>query len=236
MTGALKRWATIGAAVTAVVAAPAVALAATTPTAPTGNRLSYCQGRSDAAITRRLTTLAHDAELVQGATHLTAGDRSTLANLITNDQAGLSALKTKVDDDSTLAACRSDGMTIVTAYRIYVLVEPQVHLTIAADRLDAVAERITDAGTRLQAIINRRRSQGKEVDPGAQDALNDLNAKVAAATAAAGPVPAEVLALTPSGYPGNRSTLMSARASLRTARQDLAQARADAARARALLR
>jgi hypothetical protein len=109
---------------------------------------------------------------------------------------------------------------------VYVLVTPQVHLTIAADRVAYIATLFSPVEAKLQAAIDKAKAHGKNV-AAAQAADDDLKAKVTAASAAVSGVPAEVLALTPAGYPGNRTTLEAARSSLQTARADLAAARAD---------
>jgi hypothetical protein len=235
MMPSFKRRVATGTAL-ALAIIPLAAVATAPASAATALGVAYCQGRSNAAISARLAVLAGDAHLVQSAKHLSPTNAAALSNLITSDESGLSALKTKIDGDTSLASCHADAMTIVTGYRVYVLVEPQVHLTIAADRISAVAETLRDVATRLETRLAQRKAQGKEVDPGAQDAVNDLNARVAAATAAVSGVPSQVLALTPAGYPANKATLQSARGALETARHDVVLATADAGRAVSLLR
>jgi len=232
-TSSLAAAATLAAALMAV---PGAALAANGPNStanPNGSpvRLAYLKGRGDAEIQRRLTTLTADAALVSSATHLTSSDQQALSTLISNDQSGLSALKTKIDNDTSVQVATADVQSIVTAYRIYVLVDPKIHETIGADRALASAALFGPLAANLQTRINN----GKNVDPAAQQALNDLNAKVAAAQAAASPVPGQVLPLDPSGYPGNKPILQAARQALETARDDLKAARTDAAKVVAYL-
>jgi len=218
------RLAVIGVATTAVAvlttAAPSVAAPPT--------RLDQLKQRADAEIQRRLTTLQADSALVSKASHLSDSDRDALTSLITADQNGLTALKDTIDADTDLATARNDARRIVTDFRIYVLVEPQVHLTVAADRVSAIADRFADLDTKLQAKIDAAKQAGK--DTGAeQQALDDAKANVADASTAASGVPSSVLALTPAGYPANRDTLVQARQDLETARTDLKTARNDVA-------
>jgi hypothetical protein len=198
-------------------------------------RLAYCHGRADAEIQSRLVILGNDLSLVNGATHLTSSDKATLANLITSDQTGLGPLKTTIDGTTDLATCHTDGMTIVTSYRVYVVVDPKVHLTVAADRAESAGALFNDLSTKLATAINNAKANGKVVG-NTQAALDAMNAKVTAAMNSAGPVPGQVLPLTPDGYPGNVPTLRAARQALEAARQDLRAARADAATVLADLR
>jgi hypothetical protein len=233
-----KRLVAAAAVVSMIVALPAAAFAqnstSSTPTpspATTGNaapvRLAYCHGRADAEVQRRMVTLGNDLSLVNGATHLTSSDKATLANLITSDQTGLSQLKTTIDGTTDVAACHTDGMTIVTSFRVYVLVDPKIHLTVAADRAESAGAIFNDLSTKLQTAVNNAKAKGKDVD-NAQASLDAMNAKVSAAMNAAGPVPGQVLPLAPGGYPGSVPTLQAARQALETVRQDLRSARAGA--------
>jgi len=179
-----------------------------------------------AAVQHRLTWLASLQNRVASATHLTSGDRASLDSLLSQDVTGLTALGAKIQADTDMTTLRNDVRTIADGYRVYVLVTPQVHLTIAADRVDAIATLFTPIEHKLQAAIDAAKAKGKDV-AAAQAALDDLKAKVSAAHGAVTHVPSEVMALTPQGYPGNRSTLLAARASLQDARGDLRAARAD---------
>ena len=217
-------------ATAAVVAGTSVAGAQTSPptTRQSGAvRLAYCHGHADAAIEARLTVLKGDLDLLNDATHLTAGDKSRLMNLITSDQSGLTSLKTTIDQTTDPTTCHTDALTIVTSYRIYVLVQPQVHLTIAADRVLAITQRLTDLAAKQQARITAAEANHKNVGD-AQAKHDDMVTQIAAAQNDASGVPGEVLALTPSGYPGNRTTLQQARQQLQAARDAIRKAVQDA--------
>ena len=191
-------------------------------------RLDQLKQRADTEIQRRLTTLQADSVLVSKATHLTDANRNSLSSIITTDQNGLTALRSTIDGDTDLATALKDAHRILTDFRIYALVEPQVHLTVAADRVAAIADRFADLDTKLQAKIDAATQNGKDTAT-EQRALDDAKSKVADASSAASGVPSSVLPLTPAGYPGNRDTLVQARSELETARTDLQTARADIA-------
>src|SRR2546428_166016 len=82
----------------------------------------------DVEIDRRLGTLTTLDGLVRDARHLTDADRQELLGEISADRSGLTALKAKIDADTDLTTLRNDLRTIVTGYRVYVLLEPKVRL------------------------------------------------------------------------------------------------------------
>src|SRR5581483_3542935 len=142
-------------AVVAVTLTAGVAGAQTTP------RLDQLKQRGDTEIQRRLDTLHADSTLVAGATHLADGDRTQLTAIITHDSDGLRALKTKVDGETQLAPLVDDLRSVVDDYRVYVLVEPQVHLTVAADRGLAIVGFFDDIAPKLQHAIDTAKANGK---------------------------------------------------------------------------
>ena len=212
---------------TVAVIGPAAAQAQTTTTGAAAGRraelrsdaIGALKARGDFEIDRRLRTLADLSRRVHDATHLTADDRDALTTQLAAETSGLTALKAKIDADTDLATLRADLRDIVTQYRVYLLMDPKVHLVIGADRVLAAA----DAFDKVFAKLD-----GK---PGVDQAkLADAKAKVAEARKLAGAVPGAVIPLQPPDYPGNRPALLSARDSLRTARQDLRAARVDVGR------
>jgi hypothetical protein len=217
----------IAAAVTFVVAlggaTAAQAETDTTTSTVAGHRaelrseaIDALKARGDFEVDRRLRTLSDLTRRVQNATHLTAANRDALTAQLAAETSGLTALKAKIDADTDLATLRADLRSIVSQYRVYLLMDPKVHLVIAADRALAAADAFDKVFARLD---------GK---PGVDQAkLADAKAKVAEARSLAGAVPGSVIPLQPPDYPGNRPTLESARDHLRTARQDLRAARAE---------
>ena len=215
----------LAAAVTLAVAiaGPAAAQAQTDTTTAAAGRwaelrsdaTAALKARGDVEIDRRLRTLADLTKRVQNAKHLTPANRDALATQLVAETSGLTALKAKIDADTDLATLRADLRAIVTQYRVYLLMDPKVHLVVAADRSLAAA----DAFDKVFAKLD-----GK---PGVDQAkLADAKAKVDDARKLAGGVPDSVIPLQPPDYPGNRPALESARDDLRTARQDLRAARA----------
>ena len=199
-------------------------------TGMTPARMAFLKARGHIAIQARLNEIDRLSALVAGATHLTASNRSALSSKLSADRSGLQTLDSKIQADSDAATLRADLASIVTAYRIYVLVAPQVHLVVAADRVAAFVALGNTIAQKIQTAIDNAKTAGKNVGA-AQAALNDMKKQLQLASSAVAGVAAEVIALTPSGYPANRTTLESARSSILTARAHLVTARADARKA-----
>lgn len=189
--------------------------------------MAVLKARGKAEIDRRLTFLGQLKSRVASAQNLTASDRGTLTSQIDGEVSGLTALEARIAADTDLATLRADVRSIVTAYRVYLLMGPKVHLVVGADGVVALAGRFDAIVTKLQAAIARAAAAGMDVTR-LNALLADVQAKVADAKTKAGGVPGSVLPLLPSGYPGNRPTLEAARQDLRSARQDLRTARSDA--------
>lgn len=205
-----------------------VASADTTPTPrPAGtDTLNACKQAGNTAITNRITVLNDLASRVNAAKDLTSTHRSALTTLISNDKSGLTQLDATIQADTTLSQCRTDVQSIVTAYRVYVLVVPQVHQVIAADVLSTVDTTFAGLeGPLGTAIQNANLNNGQRQR--AEDALHDFTGNV---TAAGNDLQGQadlVLSLTPTGYPGTTTTLHSTHAKLEAAHDALQRARGD---------
>jgi len=218
----------------AVSLAPAAASAQTTTTTPRrgaraevrADDVAAIKARCDAQVDRRLATIADLERVIDQARDLTGAHRGTLHQLLAGDRSGLQALRAKIDADGDAATLRSDCHKIVTDYRIYVLVAPKVRLVIAADRVAAIAARFDQLAPKVQSRIDAAKARGQDVTA-LQSALDDAKAKVADARSKTAGLADQVLALDPGGYPGNRSTLQSARQAMFAARQELLAARND---------
>lgn len=183
----------------------------------------------DCEIGRRLTTLGQLSAAVGASKGLTTSDASTLTADIGADQSGLGALKTTIDSQTSLAALKLEITQIVTRFRVYVLLGPQVRLTIGADDVLALKPHFDGVSTTLSGRIAKAKAAGKDVTA-AESALDAMNASVASAMALAAPLPGQLLALMPAQYNAGTASavLTTARANLVTARGDLKAAAQDA--------
>ena len=162
-----------------------------------------------AAIDKRLAWLDVLTGHVTNAKNLTADHKATLLDKIDADRRGLRSLRAQIVADDDGPTFRQHAQQIVTDYRVYLLLTPQVHMTIVADAMDA-------AYAKLDAVADKLAAQGKDV--------TQLRAKLDDAKAHADPVPGHVLPLVPHGYPDNKPVLDQARTDLKTARADLKEA------------
>ena len=191
----------------------------------------------DCEIARRLTTLTTLSSKVSAATVLTASDKSALSAIFSSTTSGLNDLKATIDAETSLPALRTDITKIATEFRVYLVVAPQTHLTIAADGVLASQSRFTQINTNLAARIAKAQAAGKDVTA-AQADLDAMNKHEADAVALATGLPAKLLALTPAQYNAGTAgpVIASARTSLTTARNDLKSAVASAQACRAALK
>ena len=170
---------------------------------------------------------------VGGSATLSPGNKSALSTDLANELAGIRALQAKVPDDVTCAQVAQDGRNMVLDYRVYVVMTPQVHLTISADTETSLAGTLAGLEPNIQAAITAAGAQGKNV-AAAQQAFADMETQVTSAQQDSAGISATVLAFTPASYPACWSTFVSERVSLqkgaqalRTADQDLHTVLAD---------
>jgi len=180
-------------------------------------------------IDRRFATLTTLSTKVSSSKVLTPSDAAALQSEIGATRSGLTDLKTTIDAETSIPALKADIVKIATEFRVYLLVAPQVHLTNAADGVLFAQTKFATVNTNLAARIAAAKAAGKDTTA-AQADLDAMNASVASAVGLAGPLPAQLLALTPAQYNAGTAgpVLNSARASLLTARNDLKSAVADA--------
>jgi hypothetical protein len=140
---------------------------------------------------------------------------------------GLIRLKAAMDAQAAPAAMRVEIVQIVTKYRVYELLLPQVRLTIAADSVLALKPHFDDISANLTARISNARAKGKDIGS-AQTSLAAMNTAVGNAVSLASPLPAQLLALTPDQYAaGTAAVLQAMRTGLGHAAQDLKLAAQD---------
>jgi hypothetical protein len=188
-------------------------------------------------VDRRLTTLTTLSSRVTASKWLTASDKATLGATIETDRTALTALKTTIAGETTLAALKADMTKVVSDYRVYVLLTRQVALTEAADAIIASQSRLATINTNLTAKIAEAKAAGKDTTAAEAD-LAKMNQSAANAVALATPLPAQILGLTPSQFnSGSAATVLaSARSTIGQARADLKSAVASAKACREALK
>ena len=184
----------------------------------------------DAAVARRLTSLASVKAELDATPSVASADRATLDTQIDATGTGLTALKATFDADTTLAKVRTDCSRVVSEYRVYALLIPRIELVRAAGRVQAAAGTLKHLAGLLQAGVNAARDRSKDTTS-AQGYVTDLGLKADAATKAVAGIPTAILPLDAAGYPGDRPVLVGARASVAAAQGALTGAIAAASSA-----
>jgi hypothetical protein len=126
------------------VLVPATAASAEPSTRPSA-RAATMEGAKDAVaarIDKRLDALKKFDANLAAAKQVQSGHRDTLTKLIADQRAGLTALKTKVQGETTAAAVKDDAQSMVFDYRVFVLTGPKVRLTAAVDTELAVIAKL----------------------------------------------------------------------------------------------
>ena len=194
-----------------------------------GATVATLRGFGDCEISRRLTTLHQLSSVVGSSKGLTSPDANRLSSEIAGEVAGLTSLRNTIDAQTRIAPLRAGLVQIVTKYRVYVLVGPQVRLTIAADGELALKPHLDQLAATLAGRISAAAAKGKDVSA-AQASLDAMNAAVAAAGSLATPLPAKLLALSPDNYisSGGATVIKNARIALVAARDHFKSAAQNA--------
>ncbi len=191
------------------------------------DRLAKLKAKASAEIDRRLTALAKLQRLIVEVKKLTEADRVSLQTQVQAETTSLSDLRMKVGSETEITAVRSDIQKLVKDYRIFALFVPKIHIFVAADRLNTVDDSLVQIAVKLQTRLSEAKAAGKATTA-LETALSDMQAKIADAKVQTAVAFTAVTALTPEGYPGNRTQLQSAQAQIKTALTDLNKARQDA--------
>lgn len=214
-------------AVGVVLAVGAVALPAQAATT-SGNDAGLTKAKATVTegITDRLTILGKLQTALAGYQDVPDAARSTLTQLISSDVSGLTALKAKVAGETTEAAVRADGKSMVDDYRVYVLVVPKVHLTHVLDVENDAAARLVKVH---DALAGRLAKDPAADTPANKDLLADMTAAIQAADARVHGKDAALLGLRP-GPDGKVLTeaVKDVSGAAKDARGDLKKAVADA--------
>jgi len=208
-------------------AASAIAAASTSLTAVQQQHLSNIIARGDQEIIRRLAQLNKLSSLITASKHLTAGDKTTLSAEVTAEISGLTALKTKLDAETTVVGASTDAKSIVADYRVYALVTPKVWLIKTADDQQTAEAKLSALITKFQTRITAAKSQGKEVTA-LQTALDDMTTQVKNSQAISSGIETKVLPLQPTDFNSDHTILSGDAAQLKTAHTDNEAAYTDA--------
>ena len=214
----------LGAAALSATAAGALLLPFAAPAGAAADErgLDAAKKAAHTAITERTTALDRAIAVVRRSPFM-GDDGQARIDAMQASSTGLQSLDDEIQADGTLAEVREDAAGITRDFRVYVLVLPVTHLTRGADAVTVESvPKLERLATKLQQAIDE-----KDADD-LRPVLADLNAKVAAADAAASPIPDQIAPITPAGWNADHDVLAPSRQALREARADLKAARDDA--------
>jgi hypothetical protein len=196
------------------------------------NKMPQIKAKADQAIAKRIESLNRLITKINGMEKLPADAKATYVAKAQTNISNLTTLRVKIAADTDLAVLKADAASITKAYRIYMLVIPQVRIMANADRLNVAGNEATTNATSLQTRINTAASAGKDITSlNAQ--LVSMNAKIAQAHTNADQSKAAVTSLVPDN--GNETMIASNKAALengkklaQSASSSLKSAREDA--------
>ncbi|MDW3220886.1 MAG: hypothetical protein R8F63_19965 [Acidimicrobiales bacterium] len=189
------------------------------------------------AIDKRLDDLARAQARVEHVVALTPAHELAIDGIIDSTQTGLTVLQNQVEAADEPQAVIRLCATVAPGYRVYLVVLPQTHLTVGADRSQAAVRAGSDVIDQLDEALERAEAAG--VDISEAQALRDQSLiHLDAANAANDGVADAVLAVTPQSFNDGVGgpVLDAARSDLRTTHAELEAASDDAKAAAAALR
>jgi hypothetical protein len=213
-------------AVVALTAAPAAAADAL---------LDRAKAEVTTRIDLRLKALSGYDVTLSKAQRLTDDHEKTLDSRVDKEIAGLTALKAKVAAETTREAVRADAVSMVNDYRVFMLVGPQIRLTVAGDAQAAAIVKLRETHELLVAAVADAKAKGADTAAAEQD-LVELDKAITAAGAAVDGKVATLLAVSPGpDAAAIRASVGATRTALGAGRTQLKTAVAEAKAVRAFL-
>jgi hypothetical protein len=229
-------WGLVSALTVASLASLSVAALATPETLATSTntnsaadqaRVQRIVNRGNDEISRRLTTLQSLSSKINSATKLTTSDQASLSNEVSGETTGLTALKTKLDADTTVADAKTDAQSIINDYRVYALIVPKVNLIKVADDQQVAEAKLSALLPKLQTRVSTAKTAGKNVTS-MESGLTDMSTQLGNAQTISSGVEASVIGLQPSDYNTDHTVLSGNRDKLTTAQTDVKAVVSDA--------
>jgi hypothetical protein len=208
----------VGAGLLAGVAPPAGAVPMIDPAARVA---------AEAAITVRLGDLNARVTLVKQTPWLTAADGSSLLSELNGEISGLGPLATTIQAEQSVTAFRTEAAAILSEYRVYALVLPQVHLVRATDQVtQVILPDLESAQSLLGQQIQLAGQLHKNISATAAP-MSDLATQIGALQTATNGLSAKMLAFTPAQWNANPSLWIGPRGQLGSVRTAAGRALSD---------
>jgi len=192
--------------------------------------LAAIQARGASAISERET------QLQKLGTALTANpgcDTSqTVAGIVSADEPALTALGQQLAADTAVPQAKTDFAAIFQNYRVYLLVTPQVKVTVACGAIQKADATLTTVEQKLTTRVQQAATKGADMTS-AEASLSDMTTQLSNATTEANDAYSAISGLVPdkgvqSVEQSNAQALQTAKGDLVTAKGDLKAALADA--------
>lgn len=211
----------------AVVPAGSTAWAGAAPADPS---LAAIQAKAAAAVSKRVSALNAAVSRVEADSRIGPG-AAALTAYLQKDVPALQQLGQKIAADPTAAAARADARTILTDYRVRVLVLPAARLAAIADRIgNTTVARLNTAATKAATYENA----GNQAT--LAPLLSDLNGLIGSITSSTSGIASTALGYTPAQWNADHSVLAASKSAVRAARSDIQKARSDLRQIRAAVR
>lgn len=189
--------------------------------------LTNIKTKGAAEITRRLTSLNTVLSKINTATKLSSSDKTTSIDEVNTEITGLRTLQTQLSADTTLTSAISDAQSIISEYRVYVLVLPKIWLVKTADDQQVTQANLTTLAGKLQSRLTAEKTAGKDITT-LQNDLNDMNIQITDSQKISPVVEADVIKLQPSDYNSDHTILAGDASQLSIAHGDNVAASTDA--------
>ena len=194
--------------------------------------LDDARARAIKEIDQRIDAMNKLAARIAAMTRVSDAAKASIKATVDAQIASLTSLKTTIQSATDATVLKEQAQTITKAYRIYMLVMPQLQIAAAADKIKATGELLTTMASKLETRIAQVKAGGTDVAV-LETALTDMKAKIADAKAHADAALALIANLKPDNgdqavMDANKKALTDARAKIKAAHDALKVARKDA--------
>ncbi len=205
--------------------------AAVTKSQLEANRIENLKQRATTEITRRINFLTELSKKIDELKKLSTVQKEDLKAQIQTQITSLNELQARINADTDLATLRTDVKSITNGYYTFAFFRVKISLLVASNRMAATTDILNTVYAKLQTRINEQQAKGIDVTA-LNVLLSDMLAKINSAKTQYDAAQTELSSLTAQGFPGNKSTLLSARAKLKQGEKDLRAAYQDAVKIR----
>jgi DNA repair exonuclease SbcCD ATPase subunit len=188
------------------------------------DREQQLQAKAVQEITARVDSLNKLSTRIQSVKKLSASQIASFQTTIQAAIADMASLQAKIQSDTSTTSLMADLKSIAPDYRIYILVEPQISILSAADRVNVIVGTLQTLETKIQARLSSTTMTVKNIGSLQAD-LTDMNAKLTDATTQSAAASAEVTVLVPDN--GDKTVMASNTAALKDARSKIQVATKD---------